>query len=98
MVWTIVSSTTTKQFTFSETEEMKSLILAFMVAFMPTAFSATTATPAPKIDCTQKKNAKKLECKEAPKSDVKAAVKKPEKVRKAPTSVQKKAEKNTSEK
>lgn len=47
---------------------------------------------APKVDCTQKKNAKKIECKEAPKSDIKPAIKKPEKVeRKAPKSVQNKA-------
>ena len=47
---------------------------------------------APKVDCTQKKNAKKIECKEAPKSDIKPAIKKPEKVdRKAPKSMQKKA-------
>jgi uncharacterized protein YycO len=55
------------------------------------------STPAPKTDCSVKKNAKKIECKEAPKSDVekKAVVKKPEKVRKAPSSVQKKAAENT---
>jgi hypothetical protein len=47
---------------------------------------------APKVDCSQKKNAKKIECKEAPKSDIKPAIKKPEKVdRKAPKSMQKKA-------
>jgi hypothetical protein len=44
------------------------------------------------VDCSQKKNAKKIECKEAPKSDIKPAIKKPEKVdRKAPKSMQKKA-------
>ena len=47
---------------------------------------------APKVDCSQKKNAKEIECKEAPKSDIKPAIKKPEKVdRKAPKSMQKKA-------
>jgi hypothetical protein len=71
---------------------MKSLIIASMIAFTPMAFAA--GKPAPKVDCTQKKNATKIECKEAPKSDVKPEIKKPEKVRKAPTSVQKKAEAN----
>jgi hypothetical protein len=69
---------------------MKSLIIATMIAFTPMAFAS--GKPAPKVDCTQKKNANKIECKEAPKSDVKVEVKKPEKVeRKAPKSVEKKA-------
>ena len=56
---------------------------------------AAATKPVAKIDCSQKKNQKKLECKEAPKSNVKPAVKKPEKVeRKAPKSVQQKAAEN----
>lgn len=71
---------------------MKSLIIATMLTFSSVAI-ASSAKPAPKVDCTQKKNANKIECKEAPKSDVKPAVKAPEKVdRKAPKETQKKAE------
>ena len=72
---------------------MKSLIIATMIAFTTTVFAA--GGTAPKVDCTQKKNANKIECKKAPTSDVKVEVKKPEKVdRKAPKSVQQKAEQN----
>lgn len=70
-----------------------------MKIFLTAIVSATLAggvmaagPAAPKVDCSQKKNAGKIECKEAPKSDVKPAIKKPEKVeRKAPAAVQKKA-------
>ncbi len=57
---------------------------------------AATAKPAPKIDCSAKKNASKLECKAAPTSKVKPKVKKPKKVdRKAPADVKKKADQKT---
>jgi hypothetical protein len=57
------------------------------------AYAAGASKPAPKVDCSLKKNAKKIECKEAPKSDVKPKIKAPPKVdRKAPASVQKKAD------
>lgn len=70
---------------------MKQLIIATMLTFGVAAYAATPAKPA--VDCTQKKNAKKIECKKAPESKVKPAIKKPEKVeRKAPKSVQQKAE------
>lgn len=70
---------------------MKELIIVTMIAFAPMAMAS--GKPAPKVDCSVKKNANKIECKEAPKSDVKAAVKKPAKVeRKAPAATQKKAE------
>ena len=75
---------------------MKKVIIATMLAFgiASTGYAADAKKPA-KVDCTQKKNEKKLECKKAPTSNVKAAVKKPEKVdRKAPKSVQQKAEQN----
>lgn len=73
---------------------MKSLIVATLIAFTPVAFAAASK-PAPKVDCSVKKNANKLECKKAPTSKVKPDVKKPAKVeRKAPKSVQKKAEEN----
>lgn len=72
---------------------MKSLIIATMIAFTPMAFAS--GKPAPKVDCTQKKNASKIECKAPPKSDVKPTIKKPEKVeRKAPKAVQQKAAEN----
>ena len=70
---------------------MKSIIIATMLTFGVVACGNAAAPAKPAVDCTQKKNAKKLECKKAPTSNVKAAVKKPEKVRKAPKSVQKKA-------
>lgn len=71
-------------------------LTAMALSVSPAVFSAA-AKPAPKVDCTQKKNAKKLECKEAPKSNIKPAVKKPEKVdRKAPKSVQQKAQEKNS--
>lgn len=71
---------------------MKTLII-FLTALGLSISPAFAAGPAaPKVDCSLKKNAKKIECKEAPKSDVKPEVKKPPKVdRKAPASVQKKA-------
>ena len=70
---------------------LASMILALLL--VPLGKAAFAAGPAaPKVDCTKKANAKKIECKEAPKSDVKPAIKKPEKVdRKAPAAVQKKA-------
>lgn len=72
---------------------MKSLIIASMIAFAPMAFAADK--PAPKVDCTQKKNANKIECKKPPEVKKKVEVKKPEKVeRKAPKAVQQKAEDN----
>ncbi len=78
----------------------KELALGGMILFLlfaplsKAAFAADKKAP-PKIDCTQKKNAAKLECKAPPKSDVKPAVKKPPKVeRKAPPAVQKKAAEN----
>lgn len=73
---------------------MKELLLT--VAIMFGSASVLAAGPAaPKVDCTKKANAGKLECKAPPKSDVKPAVKKPPKVeRKAPPAVQKKAEAN----
>lgn len=58
------------------------------------AFAATAKPPA-KIDCKNVKNAKKIECAKPPTSDVKAKVKKPVKVTKAPAAVKKKAEENT---
>jgi hypothetical protein len=73
---------------------MKALVIfatALAFSISPAVFAA--GKPAPKVDCTQKKNAKKIECKAPPKSDVKPGVKKPKKVeRKAPASVQKKAD------
>lgn len=63
---------------------------ALAISVSPAVFAS--GKPAPKVDCSVKKNANKIECKKAPTSDVKAAVKKPEKVRQAPKSVQKKAE------
>jgi hypothetical protein len=68
------------------------LLLATIISASLMGGAVAAGPAAPKVDCTQKKNAKKIECKEAPKSDVKPAIKKPEKVdRKAPSSVQKKA-------
>ena len=72
---------------------MKQLIIATMLTFGVAACGNAAAPAKPAVDCTQKKNAKKLECKKAPESKVKPTIKKPEKVeRKAPKSVQKKAE------
>jgi len=66
------------------------LVSLFLIFSAGVAIAAGPA--APKVDCTHKKNAGKIECKEAPKSDVKPEIKKPEKVeRKAPPAVQKKA-------
>jgi hypothetical protein len=75
---------------------MKKLILAITVGIFTVACQAETKS-VNGFDCTLKKNEKRIQCVEAPKSDVekKAKVKKPEKVRKAPASVQKKAEENT---
>lgn len=56
---------------------------------------AATAKPPVKVDCKNAKNAKKIECAKPPESDVKAKVKKPVKVTKAPAAVKKKAEENT---
>lgn len=71
------------------------IILSIPLTFAVDAIAETKAKP--KTDCSIKKNASKIECKKAPTSDVenKAVVKKPEKIRKAPPSVQKKAEENT---
>jgi hypothetical protein len=76
------------------------MIKHILVAFALVAFGTQVyadSKPAPKIDCTQKKNASKIQCKKAPESKIedKAKVKKPIKVRKAPKDVQKKAEQNT---
>ena len=71
----------------------KSLLIAFLLAF---SFNVQAATPSKGVDCTNKKNASKIQCKKAPTSSVedKAKVKPPKKVRKAPDSVKKKAEAN----
>jgi hypothetical protein len=67
------------------------LFIGGSIAVASDAFAA--GAPAPKVDCTKKVNANKIECKEAPKSDVKPEVKKPPKVdRPAPPAVKKKAE------
>lgn len=72
---------------------MKALAIVLLSSIFYMSPALASGKPAPKVDCTQKKNAKKLECKEAPKSNVKVEVKKPAKVdRKAPKSVQQKAE------
>ncbi len=70
----------------------KSLFVAMMLA----SSLAFASAPTKGVDCSNKKNATKIQCKQAPKSDVekKAVVKPPEKVRKAPDSVKKKAEAN----
>jgi hypothetical protein len=71
---------------------LKALAIFFTALAISVSPALSAGKPAPKVDCTKKANAKKIECKEAPKSDVKPPVKKPEKVdRKAPASVQKKA-------
>ena len=75
---------------------MKKVILATMLAFgvASVGYAADAKKPA-KVDCSVKKNANKLECKKAPTSNVKPKAEKPKKVeRKAPASVQKKAEAN----
>lgn len=71
-------------------------ITALAISVSP-AFAADKAVKSPQgFDCKQKKNSNRIECKQAPKSDVKPEVKKPKKVdRKAPASVQKKAKENT---
>ena len=67
-------------------------LLSLFVAFSFTMPAYSSSKPAPKVDCTQKKNAGKVECKAPPKSDVKPEIKKPQKVdRKAPAATQKKA-------
>ncbi len=74
------------------------LLLATIISITLSAGAVAGGKPAPKVDCTKKANATKLECKAPPKSDVKPAVKKPPKVeRKAPPAVKKKAEANTKE-
>ena len=72
---------------------LKALVIFFtaLTVWVSPAFASTPIKGPQGMDCKQKKNQKRIECKEAPKSNVKAAVKKPEKVRKAPASVQKKA-------
>lgn len=75
---------------------MKKVILATMLAFgvASVGYAADAKKPA-KVDCSVKKNANKLECKKAPEPKKNVVAKKPEKVeRKAPASVQKKAEAN----
>lgn len=73
------------------------LFLSFFLAF--STAHAASGKPAPKVDCSVKKNQKKVECKKPPESKVKVDVKKPKKVtRKAPRSVKKKAKKNLKEK
>jgi hypothetical protein len=68
------------------------LIIGGSIAIASDALAAAPSKPAPKVDCTKKVNANKIECKEAPKSDVKPEVKKPPKVdRPAPPAVKKKA-------
>jgi hypothetical protein len=69
------------------------VLLAALISASLAGGAIAAGKPAPKVDCTQKKNASKIECKEAPKSDVKPPVKKPPKVdRPAPPSVKKKAD------
>ena len=71
-------------------------LLSFFVAFSFVLPAYSADKPAPKVDCSQKKNASKIECKEPPKSDVKPQIKTPEKVeRKAPAATQKKQLKKT---
>ena len=68
------------------------IIIWSFVGYQVNAIAAETKA-APKFDCSQKKNEKRIQCKEAPKSKIKPDVKKPDKVkRKAPTSVKKKAD------
>lgn len=68
------------------------LAIGGSVAIASDALAAAPSKPVPKVDCTKKANANKIECKKAPESDVKPEVKKPPKVeRKAPPAVQKKA-------
>lgn len=68
------------------------IIIWSFVGYQVNAIAAETKS-APGFDCTQKKNEKRIQCKEAPKSKIKPDVKKPDKVtRKAPTSVKKKAD------
>ena len=68
------------------------IIIWSFVGYQVNAIAAETKS-APKFDCSQKKNEKRIQCKEAPKSKIKPDVKKPDKVkRKAPTSVKKKAD------
>lgn len=71
------------------------LLLAAIISASLAGGAIAGGKPAPKVDCSLKKNATKLECKAPPKSDVKPQVKKPPKVeRKAPAAVQKKADAN----
>lgn len=78
---------------------MKSFIVSLGIIFLAFSNNVYAETkPVPKVNCELKKNQKKIECKEAPKSNVKVEIKKPEKVtRKAPKSVQKKAEEKLKE-
>lgn len=73
---------------------MKKSLFATLLLASSLAFASA---PTKGVDCTNKKNATKIQCKPAPTSTVedKAVVKPPVKVRKAPASVQKKAEENT---
>lgn len=71
---------------------MKHILFTIAVMFGSLSVYAADAKPAPKVDCTQKKNASKIECKKAPEPKKEIKAKKPEKVdRKAPAAVQKKA-------
>jgi hypothetical protein len=70
---------------------MKKVLIATMLAFGISSIGY--AADVKKTDCTQKKNANKIECKKAPEPKKKVEAKKPAKVeRKAPAAVQKKAE------
>lgn len=66
----------------------KSLLVIVALMFSTSVFAA--------VDCTNKKNVNKIQCKKPPTSSIedKAKVKPPVKVRKAPDSVKKKAEAN----
>lgn len=77
-------------------QKISYMIIGAIFGAMVFAGSAHAADkPAPKVDCTQKKNANKIECKKAPEPKKKVEAKKPEKVeRKAPKAVQQKADAN----
>lgn len=74
---------------------MKKTLLALIItACAVSAHAADPAKPAPKIDCAKPANKNKGPCQKAPQSNVKPQIKKPEKQRAAPASVQKKAAEN----
>lgn len=72
---------------------MKKSLFAILLLASSLAFASA---PTKGVDCSNKKNASKIQCKKAPTSKVedKAKVKPPTKVRKAPASVKKTAEAN----